>query len=162
MALDTLRVEVAHMYGLIGKVGTKLGVRRVPELNLHVPKAKRAKRTENLNSKEFHELLDVLDGCCCPETDKGEYVRDWSLGAAKARRRAPKIVNQDLGRSRQELLRWFVLVAASSGYESHELAGDGRGSLRWRGVEFKMVEVVASFLIPLPRLEPLLFFESGQ
>jgi integrase len=155
VALDTLRVEVSHIRGLVAKVGMKLGARLVPEFNLHVPKAKRAKRTETFNSKEFHELLDVLDSYCCPETDDGQYVRDWSLGAAKARRKAPKIVNQDLERSRRELLRWFVLIAASSGCRPHELAGDERGSLRWRDIDFKTVEVMVSFSDPAPTLKTI-------
>ena len=144
VALDTIRVECSHIRGLVGKVGMKLGARLVPEMNVFVPKHLRARRTETFTPDEFHELLDALEQFVEPDTHDGAYLRDWGLGAAKARKQVPKVVNQDLERSRRELLRWFVLVSSSSGCRPHELAGDQEGSLRWRDVEFKTVEVLVS------------------
>jgi len=89
---------------------------------------------------QFSMSVDTLDGFIEPDSPNGAYVRDWGLGAAKARQKAPKVVNQDLERSRRELLRWFVLIASVSGCRPHELAGDEAGSLRWKDVEFKTVE----------------------
>jgi integrase len=150
VALDTLRVEISHIRGLVGKVGMKLGARLVPEFNLHVPKSKRAKRNETFAADELQELLYALTKYCKPDSEEGEYLRGWSLGAAKARKQIPKKVNQDLERSRRELLRWFVLIAASSGCRPHELAGVEEGSLRWRDVEFNTVKVRVSFSKPEP------------
>lgn len=150
VALDTLRVEVSHIRGLVGKVGMKFGARLVPDFNLHVPKSKRSKRKETFAADEFMELLHALTDYCKPESADGEYLRGWSLGAAKARKQIPKNVNQDLERSRRELLRWFVLIAASSGCRPHELAGDDEGSLRWRDVEFKTVKLLINFSQPEP------------
>ena len=144
VALDTIRVECSHIRGLVGKVGMKLGARLVPELNVFVPKHKRSRRTEAFTPDEFRDLLFALEEFVEPDNDEGQYLRDWSLGAAKAKRAAPKVVNQDLERSRRELLRWFVLVASSSGCRPHELAGEESGSLRWGDVEFKTVEVLVS------------------
>lgn len=150
VALDTLRVECSHIRGLVGKVGMKLGARLVPEMGVFVPKHKRSRRAETFSAEEFHRLLDALDDFIEPDGPNGTYLRAWSLGSAKARQQAPKVVNQDLERSRRELLRWFVLIASASGCRPHELGGDEAGSLRWKDVEFKTVEVRVSHSLPEP------------
>lgn len=149
VALDTIRVECSHIRGLIGKVGMKLGARLVPELNVFVPKHARARRHDTFTAAEFHALLDALEQFIEPDAE-GTYQRDWGLGAAKARVQVPKVVNQDLERSRRELLRWFVLVASSSGCRPHELAGSEEGSLRWKDVELKEVAAVVPLSQPRP------------
>lgn len=144
VALDTVRVECSHLRGLVGKVGMKLGAALVPELNVFVPKFQRSRRSDTFAPAEYRVLLRALEAYRDPDTPEGLYVRDWSLGSAKARKTAPKTLSQDLERSRRELLRWFVLIAATSGCRPHELAGDAEGSLRWSDIEFKEVEVKVS------------------
>lgn len=112
---------------------------------------------ETFTSDEFLDLVGALEEFIQP--DQGDvYLRDWGLGAAKARQKKPKIVHQDLERSRREMLRFFVLVAASSGCRPHEIAGDRRGSLRWRDVVFKdvLVQVSMSHREPTPKTVAIL------
>jgi integrase len=134
------------------------GCQVVPELNVKVPKSQRSRRTQTFTSDEFHDLVDALEEFIAPDTEDGLYLRDWGLGAAKARQVVPKVVNQDLERSRREMLRFFVLVAAASGCRPHELAGEEDGSLRWRDVEFKdvLVKVSLSQREPTPKTVAIL------
>jgi integrase len=134
------------------------GCQVVPELNVKVPKSQRSRRTQTFTSDEFHDLVDALEDFIAPDTEDGTYLRDWGLGAAKARQVVPKVVNQDLERSRREMLRFFVLVAAASGCRPHELAGEEDGSLRWRDVEFKdvLVKVSLSQREPTPKTVAIL------
>jgi integrase len=142
-ALDTIRAECCLIRSFC-RFSRQYGCQVVPELFVKVPKSQRSRRTETFTSEEFHALVWKLEEFVAPDTEDGLYLRDWGLGAAKAREKVPKVVNQDLERSRRELLRFFVLVAAASGCRPHELAGDEEGSLRWRDVEFKDVLVTVS------------------
>ncbi len=142
VALDTIRVESSHIRGLVRKVGMKLGARLVPELNVHVPKHQRSRRTETFTADEFELLKQALDRYQEPDTDCGLYVRGWALGAAKARAQVPKVISQDLERSRRELLRWFVRTASASGCRPHELTSENEeAALRWRDVELKKMKM---------------------
>jgi hypothetical protein len=89
MALDTIRVECSHIRRLVGKVGMKLGARLVPEMQVFVPKYQRARRTETFTTAEFHSMLDPLGEFIEPDTPDGTCLRDWGLGAAKARQQVP-------------------------------------------------------------------------
>jgi len=150
VALDTIRVEASHIRGLIAKVGMKLGARLVPELDVHVPKNRRSRRTDTFTAIEYHDLLDALSKYVQPDSRDGAYLREWSLNSKDGLRRKPEAVNQDLERSRRQLLQWFVQVAASSGCRPHELAGFEESSLRWKDIEFRTVEVLVSVSEPEP------------
>ena len=150
VALDTIRVEVSHIRGLIGKVGLKLGADSIPDFKLHVPQIKRSRRVDTFAPEEFHSLIRALEHYVLPDSEDGLYERDWGLGAAKARENIPRSVNQDLEKSRRELLRYFVLVAASSGCRPHELAGEEIGSLRWRDVELMDLSMDVAVTRPAP------------
>lgn len=150
VALDTIRVEASHLRGLISKVGMKLGARLVPELKVHVPKHKRSRRSETFTAYEYRSLVKELSQYIQPDNSDGNYLRDWGLNSKDGFRKPPKSVQQDLERSRRELLRWYVLVAAASGCRPHELAGDEAASLRWKDIEFKTVEVMVSMTHPEP------------
>ena len=142
VALDTIRVEISHIRGLIKRVGMKLGARLVPELNAHVPKHKRSRRLETFTAEEFEALQGALSQYVEPDTKDGLFIRSWALGSAKAREQSPKEISQDLERSRRELLRWFVRVASASGCRPHELTCDGpETALRWRDIEFKNIRM---------------------
>lgn len=143
VALDTIRVEVSHIRGLVKKVGMKLGARLVPELNVHVPKHKRSRRTETFTAEEFHSLLRSVHAYPAPDKD-GKYVREWGLDARGAKRRPPAVIHQDIEFSRRVLLRYYVEIAASSGCRPHELAGDEEASLRWSDVQFRTIELQVS------------------
>lgn len=130
------------------------GCKLIPELGVRVPKNMRSRRTATFTSKEFHALLRALDSYVQPETGD-EFRRDWSLGSAQARQVGPKTFNQDLEHSRRQLLRWFVLIAASSGCRPHELAGNDAGSLRWGDIEFKEVTLKLSFSKPAPTVKTI-------
>jgi len=142
VSLDTIRVEVSHIRGLVKRVGMKLGARLVPELNIHVPKHRRSRRIETFTADEFEAVKFSINQYIVPDTEEGLYSRTWCLGSAAVRAKSPKIISQDLERSRRELLRWFVLLASASGCRPHELAGEEEESaLRWRDVELKTVRI---------------------
>ena len=145
VALDTIRVEVSHIRGLVKRVGMKLGARLVPELNVYVPKHKRSRRSETFTADEFEALKVALDKYVEPDIEGGLFVRSWSLGSAKARAQSPNIISQDLERSRRQLLRWFVRIASASGCRPHELTGEvEEAALRWRDVEIKTTHIQGS------------------
>ena len=142
VALDTIRVELSHIRGLIKKVGMKLGARLVPELNVHVPKHRRSRRTETFTADEFEAVKAALDRYVEPDTEDGLYIRDWSLGSAKVRAEKPKVISQELEQSRRQLLRWFVRVTSASGCRPHELTGEVEdAALRWRDIELKTTRI---------------------
>lgn len=154
--LETVRQECSLIRSFC-RFSRQYGCYFIPELIVKVPKSKRSRRTETFTSDEFLDLVGALEEFIQP--DQGDvYLRDWGLGAAKARQKKPKIVHQDLERSRREMLRFFVLVAASSGCRPHEIAGDRRGSLRWRDVVFKdvLVQVSMSHREPTPKTVAIL------
>ena len=157
VALDTIRGECCLIRNFC-RFARHYGCHVVPELNVKVPKSQRSRRSQTFTSDEFHDLVDALEEFIAPDTEDGLYLRDWGLGAAKARQVVPKVVNQDLERSRREMLRFFVLVAAASGCRPHELAGEEDGSLRWRDVEFKdvLVKVSLSQREPTPKTVAIL------
>ena len=140
-ALFTIRQECSLVRNFC-KFSRHYGCQLVPELKVNVPKGRRSRRNETFTAVEFEAVKAALDRYVEPDTEDGTYEREWSLGSAKARATSPKVISQDLERSRRELLRWFVRLSSASGCRPHELAGGIEDSaLRWRDIEIRKTQI---------------------
>lgn len=146
VSLFTIQQEAIYIRGFC-KFARHFGNTVVPELRVVVPRQQgKQRRRETFTADEYHELLEQLEQYVQPDSDDGLFVRQWGLNARSGALRAPRSVDQCLEKSRRELLRFYVLVAAASGCRPHELLGgrDGSCELRWKDVEFRTVEVMVS------------------
>jgi len=135
--LETVRQECSLIRGFCN-FSRHYGCKVIPELKVFVPKSKRARRSQTFSLDEMASLRSALDDYIKPDTEDGLYLRSWSLGSAKARNKSPKLIQQDLEKSRRELLRWFVLISCLAGTRPHELTGENpEASLRWSDVTVK-------------------------
>lgn len=146
VSLHTIQQEAVDVRGFC-KFARLLGNTVVPEIHVVVPKRQgKQRRRDTFTADEYHRLLETLEDYVLPDTDDGLYERAWGLNARAGGLRAPKTVDQALEKTRRELLRFYVLVAAASGCRPHELLGgrDGVCELRWGDIEFRTVEVLVS------------------
>ena len=143
MALDTVRVECSHIKGMVAKVGMSMGATVIPDFAVVVPKTLKRRRI-SLTRDEVKIVFAAVEEYLKPEGKDGRYTRTWSIGAAQAKKTAPKNINQDLESSRRHLLYYFIHVMFDGGFRPHELVDSGDGvnsAIRWRDVEFRPVKI---------------------